>query len=79
MLPIAGLLFIGYVKMLNLTFASRRVIFFAIRRLRFLYSPRPHKQNFKENNSFLGFNFDGSLPIKFQIHSCKGFIVKMNA
>ena len=44
--------------------------------------PPPHKQNLKKTcldlSSFLGFNFDGR-PIKFQIHSCRGNIVKINA
>ena len=44
----------------------------------------PHPTNkFSEEtsldlSSFLGFNFDGR-PIEFQIHSCRGNIVEINA
>ena len=45
-------------------------------------SPHPTNKIFKEDtlilSSFLSFNFDGR-PIKFQIHSCRGNIVKINA
>ena len=36
------------------------------------------KKTFLDLSSFLGFNFDGR-PIKFQIHSCRGSIVEINA
>ena len=79
MLPIAGLPFT--LKMLNLTFTSRKLIFSAIRILHFFGSPHPtNKISNKvslELSSFLG-NFDGR-PIKFQIHSCRGIVVEINA
>ena len=52
--------------------------FFAIRRLRFFCSPHHTSQILKislDLSSFLAFNFDGR-PIKLQIHSCRGIIVK---
>ena len=59
-----------YVKILNLTFASRKLIFFAIR-LHFFCSPNPTNKILKKTSldlsSFLGLNFDGR-PITFQIH-----------
>ena len=59
-----------------------QVNFFAIRTLRFFCSPHPTSTVLKKTSldlsSFLGFNFDGRL-IKFQIHSCRGIIVEINA
>ena len=45
-------------------------------------SPHPTNKIFNKTSldlsSFLGFNFDGR-RIKFQIHSCRGNIVEINA
>ena len=70
-----------YLKMLNLTFTSRELTFFAIRRLHFT-SPRPTNKVLKKTSLdlsfFLGFNFDGR-PIKFKIHSRRCVIVEIYA
>ena len=76
-----SLVCLSYVKMLNLTFTNSKLILFAIKRLRFFFSPYPTNKILKKTSldlsSFLGFNFDGS-PIKFQLHWCRGIIVKIN-
>ena len=71
-----------YVKMLNLTFTSRKLLFFVIRRLHFfcfLHSiNKILKKTSLDLSSFLGFNFDDRL-ITFQTHLCRGIIVEINA